>query len=175
MSTSNEKLEQMKKELDELKAKVESAIKKEAERFPLAWKPQRNEEYFGIGADGTAGRYTNYNQNYTDDKAEVGNCFRTAKLRDAELNRRQVLCQIEELVDKYDFERGGAFVYNCTNFTFSYSVDSEKIIIDDVFWMIHNPLLPFFSSKEIAQRILNEVGEENIKLFYTKYGVIKPH
>ena len=101
-----------------------------------------------------------------------GDCFETEELAEAELKRRQVVRQIEELVDKYDPERGGAFVLQGDNYTFVYDAEGGKVLLDWWGSIVYNPMIPTFSSHAIAERILEEVGEDNIKLLFMKYPII---
>ena len=159
-------------QIADLEAQI-AELRKAKERKPLAWKPEIMETYFLIGGYGDklcdclnyppadSGVYTQ------------GNMFPTEELRDAELERRKIIREIEELVDKYDSERGGAFVVGDANFTFMYDATTNKVGFDLWWTDIHNPIIPSFSSQEIAQRILDEIGEDRVKLLFTKYPIVR--
>ena len=158
-------------QLDDLEAQI-AELRKAKERKPLAWKPQCGGsynvvgDYFGINHPRWTGDFMD-NGAYTQ-----GNCFPTKELAEAELERRKVVREIEELVDKYDSERGGAFIVGEENYTFHYGVEEDKVHTTwDV--VVRNPLIPYFSSKKVAQRILDEIGEDRVNLLWGKYPIIR--
>ena len=159
-------------QITDLKAQI-ADWEKAKERKPLVWKPKRGDKYVAIDSFGDI-NFPKWDDDSMDKKAfAMGNCFKTKELAEAELKRRQVVRQIEELVDKYDPERGGAFGPGADNYTFKYDVVGDSI---DVAWgsrFLPNPIIPTCSSKEIAYRILEEVGEDNIKLLFMKYPIVK--
>lgn len=167
------KLKDMTEEqLVDLEAQI-AELRKAKERKLLVWKPKHNEEYFGIDQEGNARCWNNQVQKMTDKDCSVGNCFPTKELAEAELERRKVIREIEELVDKYDIERGGAFVVGAYSYVFGYNARCDCVYIARLSSLIVNPLLPCFSSEEIAKRILKEVGKERVKLLFTKYPIIR--
>lgn len=80
--------------------------------------------------------------------------------------------EIEDQVAKYDYKRGGAFTPNeCC--TFAYDTYINKVYVTFPSDTMYCPLLPYFSSEKIANRILYEVGENNIKMLFKRFPVIR--
>lgn len=148
-------------------------IRKENARKPLAWKPEEGEVYEALGIGGSI-----YIGNYYEDRQEcrmdykTANCFHSGSSH-FEMFRREIIREIEELVDKYDSERGGAFVVGVQNYWFGYNASDDSIVMMSNFSAYYNGNLPVFSSEEIAQRILDEVGEDRVKLLFTKYPIVR--
>ena len=138
----------------------------------LAWKPENGEEYYVVSTFDGIGRFMWQDLVFESCEYEHGNMFPTEQLAEAELERRKVIREIEELVDKYDSEREGAFVDGCSNYTFYYNVREDSIYTA---WdaAVQNPLIPYFSSREVAEHILKEVGEDRVKLLFTKYPIVR--
>ena len=159
-------------QITDLKAQI-ADWEKAKERKPLVFRPATRQTYFAIADEGHGvERYSNFNPVMTNNMIANGDCFETQELAEAELKRRQVVRQVEELADKYDPERGGAFVVGGNNYTYRYDVKEDTVKL--CWWCssISNPMLPNFSSRAIAGRILEEVGEDNIKLLFMKYPII---
>lgn len=160
-------------QIADLEAQI-AEYRKAKERTPLAWKPKCGEEYYVVSAFDGIGELSMWKDLVFESYAyEQGNCFQTKELAEAELERRRVIREIEELVDKYDPERGGAFVVGRGNYKFYYDPKKDNICIDARVYMVTYSLIPHFSSKEVAQRILDEVGEDRVKLLFTKYPIVR--
>ena len=159
-------------QIDDLKVQIEAfEVKKMPQK--LAWKPKHTEDYFGIDYRGGSRTFRNNYQPYIYSMANVDNCFQTPELRDAELERRQILHRIHEWIDENDAERGGRFIVGGYNYVIEYYVDSDTLSLDYYRNLITNPLIPCFSSAEKRAQCIEDIGEDNIKLLFKRYEIVR--
>lgn len=158
-------------QIADLEAQIK-AWRKEKEHKPLAWKPKKGDKYYIMQNFGSPHCQTWAKDSLDKSAYAIGNVFPNRELAEAEIKRRQVKRQIEELIDRYDSEHGGSFIVGEYNCYFMYYVDGEEdhIVIGDTRYSKVNNL-PCFSSNEVAERILEEIGEDNIKLLFTEYPI----
>ena len=141
---------------DEIK---ELIVKKtEAEQKPKTiWDldtVNRIEEYYYITEDGEI--ETTYFDSFYDEKIRsLGNAFLTREEAEFEVERRK----IEAIMRKYSrpFKNGG------NNYCL-YFYDCESIRIS-ILWAF-NASIPCFESEEIAQKVIDEIGEDRLKKYW---------
>lgn len=116
------------------------------------------EEYYYISEDGEIGT-THFDSFYDEKARDVGNAFLTKVEAVVELER----CKVEAIIRKYSkpFESGKP------NYVLVYNHSSKTTIVDCYRFMDCSS--PCFESKEIAQKVINEIGEDRLKKYW--FGV----
>ena len=144
---------------DEIK---ELIVKKaEAEQKPKSiWdlETKDSKEYYRIEASGGI-EESYFDATYDEYVREVGNAFLTREEAEFELERRKV----EAIIRKYSkpFEGGKP------NYVLVYNHSSKTTIVDCYRFMDCSS--PCFESKEIAQKVINEIGRDRLKKYW--FGV----
>lgn len=144
---------------DEIK---ELIVKKaEAEQKPKSiWdlETKDSKEYYRIEASGGI-EESYFDATYDEYVREVGNAFLTREEAEFELERRKV----EAIIRKYSkpFEVGKP------NYVLVYNHSSKTTIVDCYRFMDCSS--PCFESKEIAQKVINEIGKNRFKKYW--FGV----
>lgn len=143
---------------DEIK---ELIVKKaEAEQKPKSiWdlETKDSKEYYRIEASGGI-EESYFDATYDEYVREVGNAFLTREEAEFELERRKV----EAIIRKYSkpFECGKP------NYVLVYNHSSKTTIVDCYRFMDCSS--PCFESKEIAQKVINEIGRDRLKKYWFK-------
>lgn len=144
---------------DEIK---ELIVKKaEAEQKPKSiWdlETKDSKEYYRIEASGGI-EESYFDATYDEYVREVGNAFLTREEAEFELERRKV----EAIIRKYSkpFECGKP------NYVLVYNHSSKTTIVDCYRFMDCSS--PCFESKEIAQKVIDEIGRNKLKKYW--FGV----
>ena len=131
--------------------------KAEAEQKPKnIWdlKKEDGEEYYVLWTDGSTGRLI-FNSQGDEVLREVGNVFLTREEAEFELERRK----IEVIMRKYSkpFEKGKR------NYYIYYDYARDKILID-IYYSVSDGI-PYFESEKIAQKAIDEIGEDRLKKY----------
>ena len=142
---------------DEIK---ELIVKKaEAEQKPKSiWDldtVNRIEEYYYITEDGEI--ETTYFDSFYDEKIRsLGNAFLTSEEAEFEAERRRV----EAIIRKYSrpFKSGE---FNCM---VKYDTDNNMVFTSVA--RFHDLGVPVFASEEIAQKVIDEIGEDRLKKYW---------
>jgi hypothetical protein len=137
---------------DEIKELI--AQKAEAEQKPKSiWdlETKDSKEYYRIEASGCI-EYGCFDATYDEYIREVGNAFLTREEAEFELERRK----IETIMRKHSrpFKSGE---FNCT---VACETPINKVYIRTV--QFHNSGVPFFASSEVAQKVIDEIGEDRL-------------
>lgn len=144
---------------DEIKELI--AQKAEAEQKPKnIWdlKTEDGEEYYSIESDGKIIQYM-FNEAFDEDTRDIGNAFLTREEAEFEKERRK----IEAILRKYS----RPFVDGKPDYVLIYDRHNKTIGIDH-YWNIDCGV-PCFKTKEIAQQVINEIGEDRLKKYW--FGV----
>lgn len=153
-----ERTEAFKKELNE---EVKQMIKEaNQDQVKSIWdlKKADGERYYRIYGDGDIDKLF-FNTDYDERARDIGNAFLTREEADFELERRKV----EAIMRKYSrpFEDGK------TNYFLVCNRDGKTTGID-YYWSIDCGV-PYFESEEIAQKVIDEIGEDRLKKYW--FGV----
>ena len=150
-------LEELEKKYKELGEEIDK-LKAEKENEP--WKPKDGERYWFVSHSGGE-ESTIWDGVPVDVRMyELGNVFKTKE--EAEFRAEQLKVEAE----LRRFTR--PFVVNQGNFMLRYDHDRNEILIEDFAFIQFSNI--YFTSKEIAQKAIDTVGEERIKKYY--FGVI---
>lgn len=150
---------EMQKEFDELMKKGQELIEKmkKEQSKTKRWKPKAGETYYYIGATGSIDSLHWFEQ--SEDCAshrlyEIGNCFKTEKEAQKELDRR---IAEKELLDLCDWESGELY-------SIYYIIAYNNFTITSYLTMTHSPYR--FASRESAQNAIDTLGEDKLKLVF---------
>lgn len=137
------------------------AQKTEAEQKPKTiWdlKTKDEEEYYRLYHNGAIVLCT-FSSSMDRLFRYLGNAFLTKEEAEFMKERRS----IEAIMRKYS----RPFVDGKTNYFLACSRDSKAVVVD-YYWNIDYGI-PCFESKEIAQQVINEIGEDRLKKYW--FGV----
>ncbi|SFN18220.1 Uncharacterised protein [Peptostreptococcus anaerobius] len=149
----NEKVEEFRKDLVlDIKNKV-----KEVERPKTIWdlKIEDGETYYNIRPDGYI-RTQHFNSIYDCDTRDMGNALLTKEEAEFEVERLKILA----IMKKYS----RPFKKEDENWVISFD-ETENFITYDIWWDI-NFSVPIFESREMAQKVVEEIGEDRLKKYY---------
>ena len=147
----DEKTEVFKKELNK---EVKQMIKESnQEQVKSIWdlKIEDREEYYRLYGDGDIAKLS-FNADYDEKVREVGNAFLTRKEAEFEKERRK----IEAIIKKYS----RPFKYEERNYYIEYQYDRDMLVISVYHYI--NMGIPYFESEEIAQKVIDEIGEDRL-------------
>jgi hypothetical protein len=144
---------------DEIKELI--AQKAEAEQKPKnIWdlKTEDGEEYYSIESDGKIIQYM-FNEAFDEDTRDIGNAFLTREEAEFEKERRK----IEAILRKYSRpfrgeEQNWYLYYNHNN-----NITDTGVVYEI------NPGIPLFETKEIALKVMEEIGLGRLKKYW--FGV----
>lgn len=151
------KIKELKKQIKELKmAKIEEPQTKR-------WKPNKNEKYCVVGANGNFGNVLYDNDVYDDWNYLIGNCFKTKE--EAEEYKKQI--EYTARYKNYIEEHSEPLNWSDDNqekwyVFFSFYTNSIAInynVLEKVQGVI------YASSKQIILDAINEIGEDNFKKY----------
>ena len=144
---------------DEIKELI--AQKAEAEQKPKnIWdlKTKDYEEYYLLSSDGCV-----INRDFSfiaDENArEMGNAFLTREEAEFEIERRKAVAIMRKYSKPFEAEE--------ENYCIVYYHDEKKINIS--YYAVVDYAIPYFESEEIAEKVINEIGEDRLKKYW--FGV----
>ncbi len=115
-------------------------------------------EYYRLYSDGDVTKLS-FDSYYDEKSREAGNAFLTEEEAKFECERRS----IEAIMRKYS----KPFKFNKHNYCLVYSHYNESVNIES--YGVFNCGVPCFETKEIAQQVINEIGEDRLKKYW--FGV----
>ena len=135
--------------------------KAEAEQKPKTiWdlETEDGERFYYLSLNGVAGKGI-FNSNYDKEMRDMGNTFLTRKEAEFEAERRKV----EAILRKYSrpFKSGE---FNCM---VKYDTDNNMVFTSVA--RFHDLGVPVFASSEVAQKAIDEIGEDRLKKYW--FGV----
>lgn len=149
--------EEERKQLIEL---VEKSNKKKSK----VWEPADREEYYYVRSDGEV-LHGYYEKCCSFDCSiySIGNCFRTEEEAKFVVEKIKVTAELKKLAEENNEE------LNWKNedqpkYHLIYNYESKNIIIDYTCKYKFNSI--YFSSKEIAKRAIETIGEKRLKKYY---------
>ena len=149
----DERLAEMRKQMiEELQGQVENE-----DRPKSIWDldARDREKYYRLYGDGRI--YSLSFDSYIDeDVGNIGNAFLTEKEAEFELERRK----IEAIMRKHS----RPFKYSDNNYYIEYDHILKHINID--FLHTYNWGVPYFESERMAQKVIDEIGEDRLKKYW---------
>lgn len=152
-----ERTEEFKKELNE---EVKQMIKEANQgQVKSIWdlKIADGEKYYRLDGEGDVD-IEDFNTKYDEQARDIGNAFLTREEAEFERERRK----IEAIMRKYSrpFKNNGdnycLHFYNCISISAGYNT-------------AYNYGVPYFETKEIAQKVIDEIGKERLEKYW--FGV----
>lgn len=146
-----ERTEAFEKELNE---EVKQMIKEANQgQVKSVWdlKIADGEKYYRLDGEGDVD-IEDFNTKYDEQARDIGNAFLTREEAEFEVKRRK----IETIMRKHSrpFKSGE---FNCT---VACETPINKVYIRTV--QFHNSGVPFFASSEVAQKVIDEIGEDRL-------------
>lgn len=141
-----------------------SLIEKANKPKNKVWNPEENETYYYSYSDGHIEKATCDNRNMDKNRYAIGNCFKTKEEAEFALERQKVITELKRFalehndkeIDWNNIEQRKCFL--------SYQHDKNIIFIDFYYSVqIYNI---YFTSEEIAQAAIKEIGEERLRKYY---------
>ncbi len=149
---------------DEERATLLSLVKKANKSESKVWKPEENETYYYLYSYGKIEEDTWDNADEDRIRYAIGNCFKTKEEAEFALERQKVITELKRFalehndkeIDWNNIEQRKCFL--------SYQHDKNIIFIDFYYSVqIYNI---YFTSEEIAQAAIKEIGEERLRKYY---------
>ena len=141
---------------DEIKELI--AQKAEAEQKPKnIWdlKTEDGEEYYSIESDGKIIQYM-FNEAFDEDTRDIGNAFLTREEAEFEKERRKIEAILRK--ESRPFKSGEYnYVVVCD------AVNNMMLVRVSQF---HNAGGPVFANKEVAEKVINEIGKNRLKKYW---------
>lgn len=142
---------------NELTSKVDAILEKE-NKSKSVWDIEKGDVYYFIGVDGEINSFDFTHHCFDIEARENGNIFLTQEEAEFELERRK----IDAVMRKYSrpFEEG-------KNNYFIYYDHCVKVILTSC-WRNYDFGVYYFKTKEIAQKVIDEIGEDRLKKYWFK-------
>lgn len=136
-------------------------IKKSNRSKRNIWKPEYDEWYFYVSGYGIVGSNVWINDYIDNGYYEIGNCFKTEEEAKFALEKLKVETELRRFAEEnneyeIDWENDAQekwFIYYC-----------DKICLYQTYITMRNDV--YFSSKKIAKRAVDYIGEERLKKYY---------
>lgn len=139
----------------------EYRIEKIPQKPKTVWDLKENYEFYCIGFDGSINK-TSYHKDFITDKEilEIGNAFLTREEAEHEVERRKC----EAILLKYGTRNFMSFEYYDDKYYIMYNNTLENVYVDCCnFMQIQGSI--YFKTKELAQKAIEECGEERLKKY----------
>ena len=150
---------------DEERNTLLSLIEKANKAKSKIWKPKCGEVYYSIDSSGEIIRDCYSNHHIDRDRYSIANCFKTEDEAKFALEKQKVVTELkrfamehnEEEIDWSNQKQRKYFIFYSYNY--SYGIDIGYALV-----LKYNTIC--FTSQEIAERAIKEIGEERIKKYY---------
>ena len=137
------------------------------EEEPKVWKPKEDEEYYTIDSGYCIiSNFKNECCKRDCGRYEIGNCFKTKAEAEKMLEKIKIYMRLKRYALEHNIEK-----INWNNreqqkwYIDFYDIDCNKLIIS---WTQCAKFIPhiYFTSEELCQQAIEEIGEENIKKLF---------
>ena len=148
-------------ELEQQLAVLKTEIKNENKR----WRSKNWDIYWLVCSNGEPNWSYELNRDSDNFRYDIHNYFQTEEEAQKYANVLETERQLRKFADEHNGETGwnNNNSYKCY---LSYSYSTQSICTRSV-WTLKEPRAIYFSSKEIAQQAIDEIGEEKIKEYLT--------
>ena len=118
-------------------------------------KTEDGEEYYSIESDGKIIQYM-FNEAFDEDTRDIGNAFLTREEAEFDVERRKV----EAIMRKHSrpFKSG--------EYNYVVMCDTENNMMLVRVAQFHNAGGPVFANKEVAEKVINEIGKNRLKKYW---------
>lgn len=155
-------MEELLKELAEIKAKVAGIEKKIEEKKAETgrWKPEEGDKYWFINDIGDICKSAWDNVNIDRKRYLIGNCYQTEEECKFAIEKLKVITELKEYAEPKNREWDGENIH----YYIYYSYDVEKVNIGWAKIAKQNEI--YFESREKARQAIDAVGKQRIAKFY---------
>lgn len=146
---------------DEERNTLLSLVKKSNEPKSKVWKPDVEEEFYTLFGDGSIYKLTWLNIADRVKRYEIGNCFKTEEEAKFALERLKIITELKRFAIEYN---EGEINWN-DNKQYKYILcfDHDENCVK---WVQYQHAHIYFTSREIAEQAIKEIGEERLKKYY---------
>lgn len=149
---------------DEERNTLLSLVKKSNEpksKKSKVWKPQEGDDFYTIYGDGSIYTLTWFNIADRVKRYEIGNCFKTEEEAKFALEKLKVITELKRFAMKHN---EGEINWN-DNKQYKYILcfDHDENCVK---WVQYQHAHIYFTSREIAEQAIKEIGEERLKKYY---------
>lgn len=130
---------------------------------PKVWKPEIGDEYFYVKTNGEIGS-AGWDDIVDKDRYAHGDCFRTKEEAKFTVEKLKVIAELKRFAQKHNEEKIDWNDIDQEKYYFYYNCTYKRFDINLVYGTKGNAI--YFSSKEIAEQAVKEIGEERIKKYY---------
>ncbi len=163
------KISELEQQLVELRAKVEKE-EKENKGADKRWRANRGGDYwyvsdYGITIQEEDSRSANSTRALDNYHYDTHNYFQT----EDEARKYAKVLETERQLKRFADEHNGKIDWsdnNLNKYYLCYNYDAYSISIDTC-WTIREPRIIYFSSREIAEKAIDEIGTEKIEEYLT--------
>lgn len=157
------KISELEQQIATLKAEVE---KEEKEKDPnKRWRADESCLYWFVQSNGTSSGLYECNKDYDNFRYDTHNYFKTKE----DVEEYAEVLETERQLKKFADEHNDKIDWNDNNSVknyLCYNYNAYSIFIDSV-WAVREPRVIYFSSKEIAEQAIDEIGAKKIKEYLT--------
>ena len=130
------------------------------------WKPNIGENYFFITSSLEVNKFTNEGDMVDENVISSDNCFKTEKEAQHMIEKLKIIKELQIFALENN-DKNVDWKDKCTGKYFiTYDFYDEEISIASYTFRNFLPFNIFFTSKEIAQKAIESIGEERIKKYY---------
>lgn len=144
-------------ERNTLLALVEKSLNK-------VWKPENDEECFYITNYGNVNSFLWEGDEWDNKTYTIGNCYKTANEAEFTVEKLKVIAELKRYAQQHNTEKIDWNNKKQPKYCMYYSCNTKLIGTECYFGVKHNNI--FFTSREIAEQAVKEIGEERIKKYY---------
>lgn len=161
--------------MDEIKVNLENLTEEERKTLmalvdkgnkqkSVRYKPQIDERYWYVDAEGIVSSYGWENDNIDNEIFAFNNCFPTKEEAEAVAKKKRVLAKMEIFAKEHNEGEIDWDNINQPKYIISYSYHESILRISDMYYVFDFGSV-YFTSKEVAQACIDELGDEIISAF----------
>ncbi len=158
------KLSKLREELSKLENKELSKLKEELSKPETkVIKPRIGDIYYCLDIDGELLQYRWDDDSIDNKRYTIGNCFETEEKAEFEVERLKVIAELKRFAE----EHNEPLDWNdLDQIKFYICFDYDKEIVYIGYWCTLKQNDIYFSSGEIAEQAIKEIGEDRVKKYY---------
>lgn len=141
-----------------------SLIEKANKPKNKVWKPEKDEIYYYLYSYGKIEEDTWDNINEDRIRYAIGNCFKTKEEAEFALERQKVIMELKRFALEHNKEDIDWNDSEQRKYVLSYQHDKNIIFID--YYYDYQSCSIYFTSEEIAQTAIKEIGKERLEKYY---------
>lgn len=139
-------------------------VKKGNEAKPVRYKPKKYVGYWFINTGGEANQTMWYDTDFDNRVFALNNCFPTEEEAEAAAKKKRVLAKVEIFAKEHNNGEINWKNARQSKYAITYDYHSSKLLVLNVRYALDVGSV-FFTSKEVAQACIDEMGDEIISAF----------